>query len=139
MMNAFLIAAVLSGPVTPEPRLTATVITDDWDTPSRVLKSEWDREWRLWTLRAEIEASYRIHFVRSTDVGHALPFLPAVYVGSDGPYRVSCGGSGDALHSLHGTLMHWKGMLFAEDEDAQGEWERSEWLRTGAWLKQAEQ
>lgn len=118
-MEWILLALILVGPIPQsEPKLVATVITDRWQPASLVVCQEWERTWRLRRLGVEIELGFKMQFKDAAEASRQ-PFYPCVFIGSDGPYRISCGGSGDAIISLHALLSEWrKGVIYDGDDES---------------------
>ena len=81
------------------------VIVLDHSHESRVLLSEYQREWELTPLRWDCQARFRIHFVEYWARPCPIQKCPAIIVNNQSPqYLESTAASGEALRSLHKIL-----------------------------------
>lgn len=90
-------------PTLPPPAHEAVVVLDE-SRASRVLVSEWNRDWPLKWLRRDCEIRYKVRFSHRLEF-RPLAKYPALLIGNQPPIALRATASGDALNSLHDAIL----------------------------------
>lgn len=87
----------------PPPAHEAVVVLDE-SRASKVLQSEWNRDWPLKWMKRDCEVRYRVRFASRLEA-KPLKHYPALLFGNQPPIALRATASGDALNCLNDAIL----------------------------------
>ena len=97
-MNTLLLIAALHGPQAPQPNRTAWIVVEPAQAESKVLLSEWERDWPLERTRWECECYFKFRVVDRSRLS-GVTNVPCLILGEQ-QYPIKANFSCQAMHEL---------------------------------------